>query len=274
MSVVNVVCQPQCAIVLTDGATYSADGIIRGLGQKVFTATSWPGLVAGRGTAIATVILGQALSWRFSTFDQAVAGVQNALPELVALYGLDQSDELILAGWSEDRSQAESYVIYTGDDLPEGMDEDDLDKLVQAGGIRPPAAFELIKLPAVVAGPLLGAEITEASGYRGINANDDYEKVISGLRLLIECQRHDNFIGDGGKHLVGGFAQLTTVWPDKIEQRILHRWPDVIGELINPGPIDWTAFRESLDRAIPDGLSRLQRDRMRKKLAKGTLRAA
>jgi hypothetical protein len=61
---------------------------------------------------------------------------------------------------------------------------------------------------------------------------------------------------------------------DEITSRILRRWPDEIGEKITPEPIDLRAWRAARAPAIPEGLSRLQRERMEKKLRKGTLRAA
>jgi hypothetical protein len=57
----------------------------------------------------------------------------------------------------------------------------------------------------------------------------------------------------------------------------LTRWNDTIGEPTTPEPIDWAKWRaEHLPSppAPPPGLSRLQRERMEKKMRKGTLRAA
>jgi hypothetical protein len=65
---------------------------------------------------------------------------------------------------------------------------------------------------------------------------------------------------------------LVILTKDEITSRILHRWPDEIGEKITPEPIDWSKWRAARAPAIP--LSRLQRERMEKKARKGTLRAA
>jgi hypothetical protein len=50
---------------------------------------------------------------------------------------------------------------------------------------------------------------------------------------------------------------------------VLKRWPDVIGEKIEPEPIDWAKWRAEHLPAVPPGLSRLQRERMEKKARKG-----
>jgi hypothetical protein len=84
-------------------------------------------------------------------------------------------------------------------------------------------------------------------------------------------------------HHCGALATLSTVTRDGTTQRVIHRWPDKFGELMNQNPIqDWAAWRAALvaDRvaaAAPDGLdglSPLKRKMLEKKLRKGTLRAA
>jgi hypothetical protein len=56
------------------------------------------------------------------------------------------------------------------------------------------------------------------------------------------------------------------------------RWDeDEIGDLLSPAAVDWAKWSTghlSLPLAPPLGRSRLQRERMDKKMRKGTLRAA
>jgi hypothetical protein len=80
--------------------------------------------------------------------------------------------------------------------------------------------------------------------------------------------------------LVGGHCSITTVDRDGIRQHVEHTWSeDRIGELIQPPPIhDWKAWRRAeqdraLTASIPEGLSKVKRDMLAKKLRKGTLRA-
>jgi hypothetical protein len=59
--------------------------------------------------------------------------------------------------------------------------------------------------------------------------------------------------------------------------REIHRGTTRLGELIQPAPIDWAKWRaEHLPAPLapPLGLSRLKAEMWRKKMAKGTLRAA
>jgi hypothetical protein len=98
------------------------------------------------------------------------------------------------------------------------------------------------------------------------------------LLHTIEAQRRDLPFGLEA-HFVGGFAQVTTVTPTSIQQRILTRWDDKTGEPITPGPIDWAKWREqhgvsTKQPALPAGLSRLKRQMLEKKAAKSKLRSA
>ncbi len=139
-------------------------------------------------------------------------------------------------------------------------------------------ASKLIRLPNAVSGPALSEKITKESGFTGFDLSAPPDEVIERLHITIEAQRRDEHPGLD-RHFIGGFAQLTTITPTGIEQRILTRWDeDKIGELIRPRPIDWAKWREehlqTKQPAIPAGLSPLRRRMLEKKQRKGTLRAA
>jgi hypothetical protein len=72
---------------------------------------------------------------------------------------------------------------------------------------------------------------------------------------------------------VGAFGQITRVTGTECTTRIFERYADEIGEVMVPLAFDWKARRAERAQAIPEGLSRLQRERMAKKARKGTLRA-
>lgn len=72
-------------------------------------------------------------------------------------------------------------------------------------------------------------------------------------RLIVESQARGDFLGDpdrygleilevqrrltvAGAHVVGLFAQATKVTCDKIETKIIRRWPDKIGQRVEPQP--------------------------------------
>lgn len=235
MTAVNVVCQKRhnCLHVLTDGATYTNEGVLVGLGTKVFTEPNWPGVIAGRGSAIAVPLLGTALSLSFATFDALIDNVETVLEGMVKYYCIKGHAELIIAGFSEQRGGPESYLIKTSDELPFGIAPEE----AKASGFVPDA-FKLLRLPDMVNGPVPQQEIVDAAVFEGFTTDDEPAFVVAGLAKLIEIQRHS--IYEDGIHWIGGYAQLTTINVHGVHQRILQRWPeDRIGELMKPAPIDW-----------------------------------
>jgi hypothetical protein len=76
---------------------------------------------------------------------------------------------------------------------------------------------------------------------------------------------------------------LTAVTRDGVNQKTLHRWPDVIGRTIQPEPIaDWAKWNSDLIRRFTgvsaevvdlSGLSRVQREMAERKAAKAVRRA-
>jgi hypothetical protein len=262
--------------VVTDGAYYDiSDGIVAAFGTKVFSVPSWPGVVATRGSALATALVGSELTMHFQSFDEVVNGIEEAVEaaeedwhDLFERCGMS-TIEIFLAGWSHERDQPESYIMRTGSEKGAVTDDaatEDIELDVPT--------LKLVALPVMAVAPAVTNEQISIAGIERFDANDEPSVVIQGLRHAIEAQRHALYHADGASyHAVGGFAQLTTVTPDGIQQRILTRWNDEIGEPITPEPIDWAKWRaDHLSLAPPPGLSRLQR--MEKKARKGTLRAA
>jgi hypothetical protein len=241
MTAVNVVCQPRhkCLHIVTDAASYYPDGIVGGLGTKVFTVPHWPGVVAVRGQGTGGPLIGHSLALNFATFDLMLAQVEQMLPALVIAHDLKGGIELILAGFSE--RGPEAYVIETSAETPVGITAEAADAMVSAGSGFLPEPYVLQRLPNITAGPMPPGDVVEAAWFEGFTEDDDPEKVVKGLGQLLEMQRQSLF--PGARYLVGGWGSLTTVCPTGLEQRILQRWPDdKVGELIAPAPMDWRAW--------------------------------
>jgi hypothetical protein len=243
MSATNIVCQPRhrCLHAVTDGASYLPDGTLVSIAPKAFSIPHWPGVVTGRGTTVMTPLLAWALSAKFATFDAAVAGTESVLPGIVEDFNLSPHHcELIIAGWSKQRNAPEVYVIKTTGEQPRYHSDEHRSEV--ANGTRYLSEpMRLVRLPDLVAGPKLSPQIMAESGFPGIDLDHEPAEMVERLRFVLECQRHDP--NPEGKCWVGGFVQITTVTPDRIEQRILHRWDeDTVGRLIEPAPPDWSQF--------------------------------
>lgn len=239
MTAIDVVCQPRHDLihVMTDGASYTPDGVLVGFGTKVFVEPNWPGIITGRGTAIAVPLLGSALSVRFPTFDALIDGIEGCLADMVDHYRIVGAAELVIAGFSALRGAPECYVIETTDRAPVGVSEEKVGEAKAAGFL--PDAYRLSRLPDAVCGPVPIAEVAAAANYQGFSVDDSPQVVVDCLSLMIEMQRHSVF--DDGITWVGGYAQLTTIAADgRVSQSIVRRWAeDEIGRLMTPAAIDW-----------------------------------
>lgn len=298
MSANNILCLPQhkAVLVASDTAVYTRDGIIVDFRSKIWPVDHWPGIVTGRGTAIAAQLLAPALADLFATFDDLVAGIEKALPRMVEETGLPIEYEMLVAGWSDARQAPECYMIQTAKMTLSDNTADEIDAACSAGFIPPP--YTLSKMPDQISGPPLRAHATIDASFEGF-PDGPLEDIARVLHLTIEAQRQQP--DRNGFHWVGGEAELATITPAGVEMSVLEEWEDEIGELVKPAPIDWTEFRVSiglapgftvekraelkayiadLDRQLEEqklqgsapALSRLQRQRMEKKARKGTLR--
>jgi hypothetical protein len=257
MTAINVVCQKQrnCIHVVSDAASYNPDGIIGGFVTKTFTVPHWPGVLAVRGTGSAGPRIGYLLSLNFGSFDALIDGIEAMLPSIVAAIEIPSPVEIIIAGFSE--RGPESYVIETSAETPIGVSDEAFAAMVADGSGYCPEPYVLQRLPAITAGPPPHDEVIMAAQFHGFKEDDDPEIVIAGLRKVVEMQRQSLF--DGGIYWVGGFAQLTTIRPDGIEQRILQHWPeDRVGQLIRPTPIDWAQWHRDNPKPVRGGASVFQ----------------
>lgn len=201
MSAINIWLGPDSVTVVTDGAHLNPKGELVGIASKVAGLPHLNAVVATRSARPLLEMLSVSLGG-YSTFDELAAHFGLVVPMLANLSGSIVTDfgyEAVLAGWSEK------------DDEPQVW-----------GGIRPAKAeFACRRL----------------GGYRaplsdGINA----DVPLSGALDLIEAQRMATFAPYGGKafHIIGGFAEQSTVTRHGIASCVLKRWPDEIGQPIAP----------------------------------------
>lgn len=280
MTAISSIVQRDKLHVISDGAGYDREGVMRLVASKVSQIPSYPGVVAARGATHVSDLLAHHFALHAPTFDVLVEKVEGLFPFLMDRFkdqlGGQNDCQLFIGGWSAARQRMEFYFL-PSDDLhlqevdgeTRGDDEYDL----QGAG-----ALQLLDRGSILPA-LMEGDQERGFGEGGFDGDVEYY-----ARTLLELQRqrkHEPCDGRHSKptHIVGAFAQVTTVTRDSITTKILHRWPDKIGETIKPAPIDWKAWRAARGSArvvalVPEGLSRLQRERMAKKARKGTLRAA
>jgi hypothetical protein len=157
--------------------------------------------------------------------------LEGMIESLTDMFGVDKSPaakgspqgfRIFVAGWSERRGETVAFNISS----------------VEAASGQLP--FQIYERSDGFQSPGVTSE-ENARGFGGsfTVTPDTIENV---AETILELQRHQRW-ADGNYH-VGGLVELVTVKRDSITTKILKRWDeDVIGEKIQPSPIDWAAWR-------------------------------
>lgn len=276
MTAINIVKQRDRVHVITDAAYWRADGTVICFGPKMFPLPNLPAVIATRGPTTALFEFGLRFS-EFKSFDDMVDRIEDVLPgiydtclqqfgeQLGAMVNVD----LILAGWSAARNKPEAYFIHSEPNFCPS--EERAAELLADGDVINPDAFELQELTApVVFAPTVLHEKRAEAGFDEYANERDYPTMLGHMRKLLELQRREVGNWDGVEfHAVGGYATIATVTKDGIEQSVFHRWPeDKIGELIQPGPLDFGAKATVTPISSTAGMSRQQRRYMERQQRK------
>jgi hypothetical protein len=222
MSAINVIVQETAVHLLTDGAAYQMDGTISAIGPKVALMPHLNCAVAFRGPAPARAILAELISVEAHTFDELRDSIGSLMQKAAGVFapifqqcGAGPDFEVVVAGWSGDGPAA--YMV--------------------ASHGRHGDPWEII--------PLTGLCITPANAVihermlaalpNGLT-DDDVDPVVHGLAIMGIQRAYliENHGIDGRFCAAAGFAQLTTVTAEAVTSRVIHRWPDKIGEPTMP----------------------------------------
>lgn len=286
MTAVNYVRQRDALHFITDGAAYSPSGVLLGVTQKATAFAHLPAVFCIRGPVAARGMLTNLT--RVATFDAMVADFELEFERefehcASALTDTGLPDvEMMFGGWSEAAQEFQVYMISSCD----GADRIAAEQLEARQGLAmPDAAFKLKRLEdvAAIAPNVPVSEISIAYG-RPLASIDDIRDIDEFGIVLLELQRArliSNAPGLSPCCNIGGFGQVTTITRDAVSSRIICRWPDQVGEMMCPRPIDWPAWRRARQSARvasvlddTEGLSKLKRDMLARKAAKGKLRVA
>ena len=281
MSAVNIIVQRSAAHIITDGAKYLASGELVGIGSKCAALPHLPALMSLRGPNVLGFVA-ETIGLKFASFDAFVDGVEVALEEFVDEneYLWEDSGqtliELMFVGWSEVHRKFGAYAIRTAEANDKHTEAPD-----GGANVIHTKPYQLTELPSGVMAPVVSEDALKSVGL-SVSSHEQFDPIVDGRRLL-EAQRAlkvSLFDGDPPTYHCGGLAMLSTVTRDGTVQKVFHRWPDKVGELMNRNPItDWPAWRagfvaEQVAAIAPEGMSPLKRRMLEKKAKKGTLRAA
>ncbi len=203
-----------------DGVFYGSDGRVRGFGSKILLMPESNAVIVAQGMGLLLPALRFEIGFRATDFDQVTealpAAFESVIRGLRRESGVETNGALYLGGFSPARERFETYRIASKSD-PD----------TPAFTLRPTAYAE--------GSPWPDADLTARYGL------DDPEIVASPFDIaarFLACARHIACPLDGDSSIaafqVGGFAQVAMVTVEGCSTQIIHRWPDRVGELIDP----------------------------------------
>lgn len=218
MSAINILIQSNSVHILTDGTVFHPDGKLIMIGPKAVCLPHLNCAIAFRGAAGAKMMLSEVIAFGAPTFD----GLRQTIAELLKSQAEQFSEAFQLC-----TSGPEFEVVVAGISETAGPTA----YIVNSHG-RYGKSWTPIELAGFV--PLPCDEVTLAKMQRIIppgTSPDDIDPERDGLAVM-KLQRATPRLSNGDFCPVGAFAQLTTVTRNSVSTRIIHRWPDVIGEEI------------------------------------------
>jgi hypothetical protein len=238
VSAVNVFRLKNGVVFVSDGATYDDTGVLRGIHSKVFGLSELSCIlgVRGDGRILSLLLHNIRCKATWTTFDNLLGGIvaeaRDVSEMLLEHDGHDASFELSLGGRSEERNQWETYRIRSHTHPTLGLAPWTVHELVPtfAGGA-----------PDIDAMTRVGIKLNE----KGTPIFDSWPDLAKRLILAQRISPMQLYEAPGAPmgYGVGGFIQITELSADGISSRVVQRWPDVIGQKIDPShdpdPGDW-----------------------------------
>jgi len=215
MTAINAFIRGREVHVLTDAAYLEATGRLVFIGSKIGLLPHVNAVCVTRGEGEIEGAFRAMLGTAFTSFDALTSGFRQAVQKVIDGHDAGRGYapfEVMAAGISEFSGKPDIRAAFRGD-TPE------------------PVQFYSGKL---WASPFDG--VSAALKAKGIDLQSDaFDPVMNGVELL-EAQRARVIQPAGFPpcHIVGGFAQLTTVSAAGITTRVLKRWPDQVGQRIVP----------------------------------------
>jgi hypothetical protein len=227
--------------LMADGAHYSGTGKLLKVSPKIILFPQASAALAGRG---ASMVLQGLLSLQLEnieSFDQLLEflpmglKVATKMAGPIATLGMGGSrSEIVVAGWSKERDRPEIWVMGNQPMKTRGPDNTIIDT----------PAYEAIEWETPYLGQMPEEELCKEFAFGLPEDPANFDPTMHGFNWFQAMRRSTAkpkneveeayFGGAKGLHLCGGFLQLATVYKIGVDSRILHHWPDKVGEKINP----------------------------------------
>lgn len=207
MTALLAVPQENCIHLLSDGALYTPDGVMTAIGIKAFGLPKASAALAVRGPHHRGEILAKELGG-FSSFDGLVEDAPRAL--LIAANDEASEGETLIVGFSETRGP-EAWFCARDGQLSRSSWGDYF-----------------------AAAPEPDRETFAEVGFVPWKGPDDFHPIRDGVPLMEAFRQTRDRMGDVEMYGVGGFVAHTLIGAGSVTTEIIHIWPDVLGEPIDP----------------------------------------
>jgi hypothetical protein len=205
--------------IFTDGALVADDGKLLGAIQKVHLVGHLPAVVAGAGSPLWP-------SWlyvdacRCSSFDQLIDDLVSILRSYERNIDnapggaqLSKEFEIFVAGYSDLRGRLECFKVRNHEKGGSGEN------------------WQLAEVEGDVLMPSPSASALESIQWHGGTPLVS----VDGPQIMLAQRLTPGPYPDGKGHgcVVGGFLQHTVLTPDNVTSRVVHRWSDEVGKLLD-----------------------------------------
>lgn len=216
---------PNDVALFTDGAYLDYEGNLKHVASKVLLMPEWPGALACRGPSQFLWTLRTHWDGTVASFDDALARIiedAQLLQQVFELHRHRKSEwELVLAGWSDARQAFEVWDVHGG---PVSIYTD-----------IPPLTLRQMTAP-FGAWPQPEQHLAEALQADLAAGERPHPHQVAAL--VMQAIRASKFPDPRNptvkQHHIGGFIQRTVMDRAGCSTDIIHRWPDKIGEPIQP----------------------------------------
>lgn len=256
MSALNVYLRRDRAWMQTDASLYDQQGRIVRFGPKAFTMANLRAVVSARGLQGIAPTVAPILSWSFSTFDEMVTHgsivVRDAYLNFVRTYvdgRVGERDiEMLVLGWSEKEDRPRAFRFYS-------------ESIGAMAGVEPYRFHPFEEDENWELSPAFQSlEPWQRLGRQGIELDENgftteqFDPVAHGLAYMEEQRQIRVDLGQNKQiSIVGGFLLSHEITRDGVSERIVQRWPDKVGEPIQPEE------RPAFENVTPLNLNRKQR---------------
>lgn len=221
-------------VIAADTISYSTTGEVLSLTAcKVLPVLEMNCVIGNVGIGGFTTTLRDCIGAKYIDFDEMLLGIvddfrivhEHFVDRSYAEFAGNVNATVMVAGWSEKNQRFETFRISSRQK-----------EIVVAGESSWSSAFSLVETP----GCWVSSAYRQVDCERfGINWEEEGPNLVDlAQRIICACRAASSASGSGDfeglPYAVGGQLQVTLLQKNHITQWVAHRWPDQIGELVNP----------------------------------------